>query len=55
MSGVLNEIYIFKTLALFQFLGPFAKLRKATINFVMSVQISYLGIFENLSRKFKFH
>jgi len=40
MCGVLNEIYIFKTLELFEFLGPFAKLRKATINFVMSVRLS---------------
>ena len=50
-------------------LGAFAKLQKATINFVMSVRLSawsnstatgrifmkfYTNFFENLSRKFKF-
>jgi hypothetical protein len=47
-----------------QFVGAFAKLRRATISFVMSVRIEQLGchwkfhiwvFFENLSRKFRFH
>jgi hypothetical protein len=52
-----------------QFLGAFAKLRKATVSFVMSVHLSFLphgttrifvtfdiwGFFEHLSRKFEFH
>ena len=51
------------------FYGAFAKLRKATVNFVMSVRMEKLAfpldgfslnlVFEyflqNLSRKFKFH
>jgi hypothetical protein len=58
-------------LRLIQFLGAFAKLRKATVSFVMSVPAStwknsvptgcifmkfdFWVFFENLSRKFKFH
>ena len=49
----------------FTFLGPFTKLQKATIRFVMSVHpsvrmrnldgFSLNLIFQNLSKKFKFH
>jgi len=56
-------------ICLLSFVGDFAKLRKATISFVMSVGMEQLGsqwtdfheilcviIFsENLSRKFRFH
>jgi hypothetical protein len=40
MCGEVTENNKFQTLELFQFLGSFAKVRKATISFIMSDRLS---------------